>query len=114
MEAEVVPGETGAYDVGTFDGAAGGYPVARGGSARRLEFSRIDEHESFAAAWKAQAQALAADPWGITALIQVQPRGGSVRQMRASLLTSRHDMVTQTGVIETIHRYHFRVGRNVL
>lgn len=114
MAEEILTGEFGAHNVGVLDGARGARPVARGGAVRRLEFSRVDEHASLVAAWRAQAEAMAADPWGTTSVLEIQPRGSSARQMRAALLSTSHKIALVDGAIETIHTYKFRISRNTL
>jgi hypothetical protein len=112
MERDVVSYESGAHGVGLLDGALAALLCARGGARRTLDISRVVEHASFAAAWKAQARALAADPWGLTSTLQITAAGLSARVVRAALLSSSHHISTDAGAIETIHTYQFRVSRN--
>jgi hypothetical protein len=114
MAEELVTSEVGAHQVGILDTAAAALVVARGGARRRLEISRIVEHASFNAAWKRICQEMADDMWGMTRTLQITPSGGSAREARAALLSTSHTISTEDGLIETIHRWKFRVSRNIL
>ena len=114
MAEELSNNEASAVAVGVLDGTPTARLVSRGNAARRMEFSRVIEHETMADAWKANMQAMAAEPWGITSSLPITPAGQSVREVRAALLSTSHTMATDNGAIETIHRYRFRVSRNTL
>jgi hypothetical protein len=114
MEREIATYEAGAHQAGTLDGAASARLVARGGARRTLEFSRVRTHDTFLLAWQRLAMEMALDPWGVTSTLQVTPAGQAVREVRAALLRSSHRISTETGSIETIHTYQFRISRDIL
>jgi hypothetical protein len=98
-------------DVGAMDFATGGLPVARKNLKRQLEFSRRLPHPSAAASWQAVLDAVRTSPWGVKAVLTVQPLGGTVSSFRAALLSCRHKPDTLDGIIESVHSYAFRIVR---
>lgn len=75
----------------------------------RLEFSRRAEHATAAQSWAACLAALAAAPWGLKGVLRIAPRGGTARNYSAALLSSGHRPATDGGIIESVHRYAFRL-----
>jgi hypothetical protein len=114
MAEEIATNEIGAHALGFLDAATAARVVARGGSRRRLEISRVLTHATLNAAWKQICSEMAEDMWGITSTLQITPTGGSAREVRAALLSTSHIISTESGEIETIHRYRFRISRNTL
>ena len=96
-------------DVGAFDFAVSGQPVARGNVKRRIEFAVIRPRASSAASWDACQAALASDPWGKKSTLTVQARGGTVRTYNAALLSSEHTPASDGPTPESIHRYAWRI-----
>ncbi len=76
---------------------------------RRLEFGRRLPHTTAAASWAAAVDELTAMPWGIKGTLRIAPRGGTVRNYTACILSSRHGPVVADGLIESVHDYVFRI-----
>lgn len=84
--------------------------LSRGNVKRRLEFGRRLPHTTGAASWLAAVEELIAMPWGLKGTLRIEPRGGTVRNYTACILSSSHRPVVEDGLIESVHDYVFRLA----
>jgi len=110
MEREIALDSSQLSAVGAFDFDLSATPSARGNRRRRLDFGKRKAHDSDSASWHECGVQLAAGPWGGSAagVIEIRPRVGSALLLRAALLSSTHEPVSDFGIAESVHEWSFR------
>ena len=110
MDAEIRLPTTQLTGVGKPDFSPTGLPKGFGNKKRRLEFSRRIPQPSAAAAFQAALDGVRLAPWGIKAVLTIQPRGGAVRSYTAALLSCAHRPDNLDGICEVLQNWSFRVS----